>query len=598
MRTCWVLIILALCLNAQNIPADYKAYLDALAYSGGARHIDALQALETVWAFRPESPLVGRAAVLASQSYGALGRPKDAVDLLRRHRDELPQPEGDAALAGAAEAAGDVVAAAAAWQSVYYRYPLSEQADHAEAALARLRPKPVAEAVFSRAEKLRRAGQAARAKRELLTAAARFTGLDRQLATVRAHFGEYRALAALSTTDPQAEAERLYLMHAAARRQSMEPQAEAAMRTLNRRFPKSRWALEALVSWGNHHLLRNNVAGFEPLYRACYLRFPDDPQAAYCHWKVAWSSWMQRKPGARRMLEDHVSRYPESDKRSAALYFLGRYEEAQRGHPMSWYAVLSRGRSPLRAVSSLDSNLFTPSPVMEARIARARQLDAAALYEWAELELKYAAREQPFVAAMELAEVASKRGAHDQALRYIKGVAKGYLTLPFDAAPERFWRLAFPLPWRSDIERYSRARDLEPAVVAALIRQESEFNPNAVSRAQAYGLTQVLPSTGRQLSRRLSIGRFHTSMLFDPSVNLNLGTYYLRSILDAHDGRWEVSLAAYNAGKTRTDLWQTWYNYREPAEFVETIPFTETRNYVQIVLRNADVYRRLYDRTK
>jgi soluble lytic murein transglycosylase len=87
-------------------------------------------------------------------------------------------------------------------------------------------------------------------------------------------------------------------------------------------------------------------------------------------------------------------------------------------------------------------------------------------------------------------------------------------------------------------------------------------------------------------------------MLFDPGINLKLGTYYLRSLLDAHDGRWEVTLAAYNAGKTRTDLWQSWYNYREPAEFVETIPFSETRGYVQAVLRNADVYRRLYDRTK
>jgi soluble lytic murein transglycosylase len=134
-------------------------------------------------------------------------------------------------------------------------------------------------------------------------------------------------------------------------------------------------------------------------------------------------------------------------------------------------------------------------------------------------------------------------------------------------------------------------------LIAALIRQESEFNPRAVSRARAYGLTQVLPSTGRQLSRRLGIGGFRTDRLFDPSLNLRLGTHYLRSLLDMHNGRWEVTLAAYNAGKSRTDVWQSWYDYREPAEFVETIPFTETRTYVAVVLRNADVYRRLYRRT-
>jgi soluble lytic murein transglycosylase len=386
-------------------------------------------------------------------------------------------------------------------------------------------------------------------------------------------------------------------MHATARRNSMTTQAEAAMRELDRRFPKSRWTMEALISWGNHHLLRNEVAAYEPLYRTCCERFPEDRQAAYCHWKVAWIAWMQRKPNARQMLEEHVARYPDSEKRAAALYFLGRYEEAQSAQPMSWYAVLSRKKSPLRTVVSADVKAFTPSADLKTRIARAGQLESAGLHSWAEFELKYAAEEQPFVAAMELAEVAAGRGAHDEALRYIKGVARGYLSMPYEAAPERFWRLAFPLPWRADLERYSAANGLDPMLMAALIRQESEFNPRAVSRARAYGLTQVLPSTGRQLSRRLGISRFRADRLFDPSLNLRLGAHHLRSLLDTHDGRWEVTLAAYNAGKSRTDVWQSWYDYREPAEFVETIPFTETRTYVAVVLRNADVYRRLYRRT-
>jgi len=130
--------------------------------------------------------------------------------------------------------------------------------------------------------------------------------------------------------------------------------------------------------------------------------------------------------------------------------------------------------------------------------------------------------------------------------------------------------------------------------VAALIRQESEFDPRAVSRANAYGLTQVLPSTGRQLSRRVGIARFSPSMLFQPEVNLKLGTYYLKTLLDQHNGKWEEALASYNAGKRRTDDWVTWASFREPAEFIETIPFTETRTYIQIVLRNAYIYRQLY----
>jgi soluble lytic murein transglycosylase len=83
-------------------------------------------------------------------------------------------------------------------------------------------------------------------------------------------------------------------------------------------------------------------------------------------------------------------------------------------------------------------------------------------------------------------------------------------------------------------------------------------------------------------------------MLLRPEVNLRLGTHYLRMMLDQFDGRWEPTLAAYNAGASRARDWLGWGEFREPAEFVESIPFTETRNYVQIVLRNAETYRALY----
>jgi soluble lytic murein transglycosylase len=83
-------------------------------------------------------------------------------------------------------------------------------------------------------------------------------------------------------------------------------------------------------------------------------------------------------------------------------------------------------------------------------------------------------------------------------------------------------------------------------------------------------------------------------MLFQPEINLKLGTYYLKTLLDQQDGSWEQTLASYNAGKRHADEWATWATFREPSEYIETIPFTETRNYIQIVLRNAHVYRRLY----
>ena len=106
-------------------------------------------------------------------------------------------------------------------------------------------------------------------------------------------------------------------------------------------------------------------------------------------------------------------------------------------------------------------------------------------------------------------------------------------------------------------------------------------------------MTQIVPSSRRQLARKAGIRGFSTSLLYQPSTNL-LGTTYLRSLLDQWGGKWEQMLASYNAGKSRVLEWITWGNFQEPAEFVETIPFTETREYVQSVLRNAAAYRRIY----
>ena len=214
----------------------------------------------------------------------------------------------------------------------------------------------------------------------------------------------------------------------------------------------------------------------------------------------------------------------------------------------------------------------------------------------AETELRFAAREdgQPQVLATELARQASARGAADQAIRYVKVVFPDYLKTPLDTASAEMWRLAFPLPFRQELERNARLRGLDLYLVAGLIRQESEFAPGAVSPANAHGLMQVMPATGRDLARQLKLGRFRNSLLHRPDYNLRLGTVHLRSLLDQHEGSVEAALASYNAGKTRADLWLTWAAYREPAEFVETIPITETRTYVQAVLRNAWMYRRIY----
>jgi soluble lytic murein transglycosylase len=624
---------------------DYVAYLRAAVQLESKNFAETVRELNPIFRQTPVSPLQAKAVMLAARADVELQKPKEAVELLRKYYAELAPPQGDLLLANASEALGDPVAAATYYQKVYYLYPSSMEATQAEGALAALRqtlgdklPPPMPQTTLARASSLMNSGDPRKAKAEFEALIPQVGGLERDLAKVRVGVADYfardnqsafRYLKSLSVSAPEADAERLYYLHAAARRLKNEDDAMDAVARLGKQYPKSPWRLEALMSAANRYLVSNQPDIYEPLYRACYESFPDDAQAPNCHWKVTWGEYLKRGPDSSRMMGEHLVKYPGSEKAPAALYFLGRTAEKRKAFaiakayyveivdrfPNYFHAVLARERlaAPViaRAGASPEAQAFletvkfpprTPKrsfladAATKVRLDRARLLASAGLDDWADTELRFGAKTDGLshVLALELAQMMQDRGAPDQAIRTIKSLAGGYLSIPFDAAPEKFWRLAFPMPYRAALESNSKQRSLDPFMVAALIRQESEFNPLALSRAKAYGLTQVMPSTGRELSRKLGVRKFNARMLFQPELNLKLGTYYLRSMLDQLGGQWEATLAAYNAGKSRVDNWLNYSVFEEPAEFIESIPFTETRNYVQIVMRNADVYRRLY----
>ena len=195
---------------------------------------------------------------------------------------------------------------------------------------------------LERAARLIRGGEAARARREYAAMATDFGGLERDLARVRSVADSYPALAALKVTAPEANAERLYWVHITARRSKLYEEGRAAVDDLGRLYPKSRWRLQALVNQANAHLLRNEATEYEPLYRTCSQQFPNEAEASYCHWKLAWTSYMRREGTA--MFEEHLRLFPQSEKTSAALYFLGRHAELASRYPLSYYTTLVRNK--------------------------------------------------------------------------------------------------------------------------------------------------------------------------------------------------------------------------------------------------------------
>src|SRR3974390_497868 len=176
-------------------------------------------------------------------------------------------------------------------------------------------------------------------------------------------------------------------------------------------------------------------------------------------------------------------------------------------------------------------------------------------------------------------------------MRALKRALPSAATASIDSIPLAYWRILFPEPYWTTIKAESAKNNLDPYLVASLIRQESEFNQSVISYANAYGLMQIEPSVGKSLARQEGISGFQTYQLLNPETNIRLGTRYLRQMLDKFGGVQEYALAAYNAGDSRVVDWQAAGPYRGMDEFVESIPFPQTRDYVQAILRNEEIYR-------
>jgi soluble lytic murein transglycosylase len=602
----------------------------------------------------PASPLAGRlgllyAKALLTQSHATPATAAKARQILETESSLLPQPEGDFALAQAYEATGFPREAVVFYQRVYYMHPASDLADKAKTAEEKLQPAlgteyPAAtpRQRLDRANAWLKTKQYVRARQEFAVLAGELTGADRDEAQsgVGAALylngdaaGAMNYLAPLHPEGAVAAAERLYYLTEAYRRLNDDSAMLNAVHQLNEHYPVSPWRLKALITAGNRYLLTQDRAQYIPLYQAVAETFPIDPSAALCHWRVVWAAWLDHSPRRVDLLKEQVEKFPNDTRVSDALFFLGRaaeqdsdlaaakayYERLDDHYPHYYYAGLARTRlaEPKLAAAKPDPALrkwleqtgdvhtgaipsdmtALPNQATRQRIERGRLLIAAGLTTQAVDELEFGAKqsaEQPTLLAMELSRAMPTPYL---AVRVMKKFSGDYLSLPFEKASRAFWEMLFPLPYQETLTARATERDLDPYAVAGLIRQESEFNPGARS-AVAYGLMQLIPSTGRSLGRSAGIRVGSAGMLLDPGLNIRLGTQYLRGQLNQWEGDWVKTLAAYNAGPSRVRDWLQQYGYSDSAEFIENIPFSETRDYVQAVLRNGQVYRELYGRQK
>ena len=157
-------------------------------------------------------------------------------------------------------------------------------------------------------------------------------------------------------------------------------------------------------------------------------------------------------------------------------------------------------------------------------------------------------------------------------------------------------KYVYPYKYSEYVNKYSEEYGLDPYLVLAVIKTESNFDKTAVSKKDAKGLMQIMDTTGEWVAEELNINYFMPSMLFDPELNIRMGSWYLNNLEEEFDDNLDLVLAAYNGGSGNVNKWLSHEEYSADGENLDYIPFPETKKYVDKVKVNYNIYKYLYDK--
>lgn len=352
------------------------------------------------------------------------------------------------------------------------------------------------------------------------------------------------------------------------------------------------------------------------IYQDFPKRFPGSRLRAEAIWRLAWVHYLQADYSRAYAVFKELAGDKGAERyKSGALYWqarsaekMGRNEEAKQifthianeleesyysGAAARWLERMGPVVDKEKALSSslLPEPAAPGSPELSFHLSRARALAEISLNHLAVAELD--AVKSLSSGDLPVKILLMREYARNKAFTSSVALAN-QIHLPSDELN----RYRYPLAHWEAIQKIARERGLDPYLVVALIRQESLFDPQALSPASAFGLMQLLPSTAVRIARQGGLSPPQPERLFDPDLNLTLGTDYLKQLLQLYSNNLVKAIAAYNAGEGAVARWEKQIPAEDEEEFIERIPYAETRLYVKLVLRNYRIYRRLYDSRK
>jgi soluble lytic murein transglycosylase len=628
----------------QSALGDYAAFLRADAFEQAGRAAEARATFLQLINDYPDS-LRARESVLRVAALMSKSGDSAAIPLLVK--DLLKSDDAQALLAAAKayEQTSDSSKALAMYRRLYFFAPESELSSEAATSLPRLGSSTSpgsAEEAMSRADKLYNAKRFTDAYTAFTEAFSAFAATATPQNQLRRGIAAYNvrklaeAVSALTSVPASAGETRIqaqsYLAQAYARQKQWE-QARATVEAMRRSFPDSNLTPRTLVALGQIAEDQKNSTDANYLFRTAVSSYPDSLEVAQAQFDLAWEAHEAKNfAESSRMLSEHLARYADknTDNRGRAGYWAARdseragklaearalYEAVLGRYDANWYGYLAKPRLDAiknrvqpksfaadsligRAVANLQTVTVaeeTAGADVDARIVKADQLSNVGFNEWALKELAKAGENRDDSPKVNLAIARVYRYQEDnvRALNTLKRSYPDYSQMKPEEMTREEWDVFYPLAYWDIIVQESKARNLDPYQVAGLIRQETIFSSRARSSANAYGLMQVIVPTARFTARKYGVNREITAeSLYEPRLNIQLGTAYLRDQIDKF-GRIEYVAAAYNAGPGRAVAWKASLPF-EIDEWAEAVPIKETKGYVQGVVRNRLQYLRLYD---